>query len=79
MVHCDGGDGATLDELTSVGVNYVAALKDGKVTATVDFGDGTCDDKGTKTVDGKTVEITLKQKKKRGKPEKDKSKSSEKS
>ena len=57
----------------------VEYLKDGKVAATVDFGDGTCDDKATKTVDGKTVEITLKQKKKRGKPEKDKSESSEKS
>jgi anthranilate phosphoribosyltransferase len=32
VVHCDGGNGATLDELTSTGVNYVAALKDGKVT-----------------------------------------------
>jgi anthranilate phosphoribosyltransferase len=32
VVHCNGGGGATLDELTSVGVNYVAALKDGKVT-----------------------------------------------
>ena len=57
----------------------VEYLKDGKVAATLDFGDGTCDDKATKTVDGKKVEITLKQKKKRGKPEKDKSKSSEKS
>ena len=57
----------------------VEYLKDGKVAATVDFGDGTCDDKATKTVDGKTVEITLKQKKKRWKPEKDKSESSEKS
>lgn len=32
VVHCDGDGGATLDELASVGVNYVAALKDGKVT-----------------------------------------------
>ena len=32
VVHCDGGGSATLDELTSTGVNYVAALKDGEVT-----------------------------------------------
>ena len=31
----------------------------GKLTRTVDFGDGTCDDKATVTVNGKTYEITL--------------------
>lgn len=31
----------------------------GKLTRTIDFGDGTCDNKATVTIDGKTYEITL--------------------
>ena len=32
----------------------------GEKTITIDFGNGTCDDKATVTVDGKSTEITLK-------------------
>jgi len=34
--------------------------KNGEVIAIIDFGDGTCDDIATKTVDGVTTEFTLK-------------------
>ena len=39
-------------------------VKDGAVVATVDFGDGECDDIATKTVDGKTSTFNLRGKKK---------------
>jgi len=39
-------------------------VKDGSVVATVDFGDGECDDIATKTVDGKTSTFNLRGKKK---------------
>ena len=39
-------------------------VKDGEVVATVDFGDGECDDIATKTVDGKTSTFNLRGKKK---------------
>ena len=39
-------------------------IKDGAVVATVDFGDGVCDDIATKTVDGKTSTFNLRGKKK---------------
>ena len=39
-------------------------LKDGAVIATVDFGDGECDDIATKTVDGKSSTFNLRGKKK---------------
>ena len=39
-------------------------VKDGVVVATVDFGDGECDDIATKTVDGKTSTFNLRGKKK---------------
>ena len=39
-------------------------IKDGAVVATVDFGDGECDDIATKTVDGKTSTFNLRGKKK---------------
>ena len=39
-------------------------LKDGAVVATVDFGDGECDDIATKTVDGKKYTFNLRGKKK---------------
>ena len=39
-------------------------IKDGAVVATVDFGDGSCDDIATKTVDGKTSTFNLRGKKK---------------
>ena len=39
-------------------------IKDGAVVATVDFGDGKCDDIATKTVDGKTSTFNLRGKKK---------------
>ena len=38
-------------------------LKDGKVIATIDYGDGECDNIATKTVDGKTYEFELNNKK----------------
>ena len=39
-------------------------VKDGALVATVDFGDGECDDIATKTVDGKTSTFNLRGKKK---------------
>ena len=39
-------------------------IKDGAVVATVDFGDGECDDIATKTVDGKKYTFNLRGKKK---------------
>ena len=39
-------------------------IKDGAVVATVDFGDGECDDIATKTVDGKSSTFNLRGKKK---------------
>ena len=39
-------------------------IKDGAVVATVDFGDGKCDDIATKTVDGKKYTFNLRGKKK---------------
>ena len=39
-------------------------VKDGAVVATVDFGDGECDDIATKTVDGKKYTFNLRGKKK---------------
>ena len=39
-------------------------VKDGAVVATVDFGDGECDDIATKTVDGETFTFNLRGKKK---------------
>ena len=39
-------------------------VKDGAVVATVDFGDGECDEIATKTVDGKTSTFNLRGKKK---------------
>ena len=42
-------------------------IKDGAVVATVDFGDGECDDSATKTVDGVDHEIKLNKKGKRPK------------
>ena len=39
-------------------------IKDGSLVATVDFGDGECDDIATKTVDGKTSTFNLRGKKK---------------
>jgi len=42
-------------------------VKDGSVVATVDFGDGECDDIATKTVDGVDHEIKLNKKGKRPK------------
>ena len=42
-------------------------VKDGAVVATVDFGDGECDDIATKTVDGVDHEIKLNKKGKRPK------------
>ncbi len=39
-------------------------IKDGSVVATVDFGDGECDDIATKTVDGKKYTFNLRGKKK---------------
>ena len=39
-------------------------IKDGEVVATVDFGDGECDDIATKTVDGKKYTFDLRGKKK---------------
>ena len=39
-------------------------VKDGVVVATVDFGDGECDDIATKTVDGETSTFNLRGKKK---------------
>ena len=43
-------------------------IKDGTVVATVDFGDGQCDDIATKTVDGKDYEFKLNKKGKKPKP-----------
>ena len=42
-------------------------IKDGTVVATVDFGDGQCDDIATKTVDGKDYEFKLNKKGKKPK------------
>jgi len=42
-------------------------VKEGAVVATVDFGDGECDDIATKTVDGKTSTFNLRGKKKSSK------------
>ena len=42
-------------------------IKDGAVVATVDFGDGECDNIATKTVDGVDHEIKLNKKGKRPK------------
>ena len=42
-------------------------IKDGAVVATVDFGDGECDDIATKTVDGADKEIKLNKKGKKPK------------
>ncbi|OQX74090.1 MAG: hypothetical protein B6D61_11895 [Bacteroidetes bacterium 4484_249] len=36
--------------------------KDGELVATIDYGDGECDDIATKTVDGTTTEFSLKKK-----------------
>ncbi len=38
-------------------------LKDGKVVATIDYGNGECDNIATKTVDGKTYEFEMDNKK----------------
>ena len=51
------------------GCNYVVKgkieyVKDGSVVATVDFGDGECDDIATKTVDGKKYTFNLRGKNK---------------
>jgi hypothetical protein len=41
--------------------------KNNELVCTIDFGDGECDDIATKTVDGETIEFSLKRLKKRGK------------
>lgn len=43
-------------------------LKDGELEATIDFGDGECDNIATKTVDGETIEFELKKKRHQHKP-----------
>jgi len=59
MVKIDG-----CDYIVEGKIEYI---KDGTVVATVDFGDGQCDDIATKTVDGKDYEFKLNKKGKKPK------------
>jgi hypothetical protein len=48
-----------LDDCKYIVEGTIEFRKDGVVIAIIDFGDGTCDDIATKTVDGETTEFTL--------------------
>ncbi len=48
-----------LDNCKFIVAGTIEFRKNGEVIATVDFGDGTCDNLATKTIDGKTYEFKL--------------------
>ncbi len=48
-----------LDDCKYIVAGTIEFLKDGELVAVFDFGDGTCDNIVTKTVDGETTEINL--------------------
>jgi len=50
----------TLDDCDYIVEGTIEYYLDGELVATVDYGDGECDDIATKTVDGETTEFSLK-------------------
>ncbi|MCD4683296.1 MAG: hypothetical protein K8R86_08455 [Bacteroidales bacterium] len=49
-----------LDDCDYIVEGTIEYYLDGELVATVDYGDGECDDIATKTVDGETIEFSLK-------------------
>ena len=56
-----------IDDCDYIVEGKIEYIKDGTVVATVDYGDGQCDDIATKTVDGKDYEFKLNKKGKKPK------------
>lgn len=50
----------TLDDCDYIVEGTIEYFLDGELVATIDYGDGECDDIATKTVDGETIEFSLK-------------------